>query len=515
MHNLYEAFEKAAGRYSDQTAVVFGQHSIPFRDLKESADRLASGLLKLHLQRGNRVAVMLPNVPHFPITYYALVKLGIQVVPLSIFEKSEEIRHQLEDAEVKGIIFWEGFRSVVQRAAYRLECCRQFVVLGEHAVAGEHRLTDLIEGNPPLSETSDVSGDDTALIVYTSGTTGSPKGAELTHANVLADLEAVAEVLKLSHSDSVVGVIPLYLPLGLNIVMQAFLAHGCRLILVSKFQTGSLFPLIRSQKPTYFIGSPSMYRELLKQADADPSDLASLKACVSFGDAVKEEIMETFENRFHVPILESYGLTEASPLVSINSPNRDRRPGSIGLPLKGIELKIINDSGHEVRPGQVGEIVVQGPTVMKGYLNRPEATKEAVRNGWLHTGDMARLDESGYGFIVVRKKNIIVKSGFSIYPKEVEKFISAHPAVQDAVVVGLPDPIMGEEIYACIVLKEGMSATQEEIIAYTKERMAAYKCPKSVFFAASLPKGPTGKLLRGDVRKMTADFMKIPLSNGI
>jgi len=515
VHNLYEAFEKAAGRFPAQTALVFGRHSIPFKDLKESADRLAAGFQKLRLQKGQRVAVMLPNVPHFPITYYALIKLGIQVIPLSIFEKSEEIRHQLEDAEVKGVIFWEGFRSVVHRAAYRLECCQQFIVLGENAGTGEYRLTDLIEGNPPLSESEAVSGDDTALIIYTSGTTGSPKGAELTHSNILSNMDAVAEALKLSPSDSVVAVIPLYLPLGLNVVMQAFLASGCRLILVSKFQTESLFPLIQSEKPTFIIGSPSMYREMLKQENADPSELSSLKACVSFGDAIKEETMEAFESRFHVPILEAYGLTEASPLVSMNSPSRERKPGSIGLPLKGIDIKIVNDSGHEVRPGQVGEILVQGPNVMKGYLNRPEATKEAIRDGWLHTGDMARLDESGYGFIVVRKKNIIVKSGFSIYPKEVEKFISAHPAVQDAVVVGLPDPFMGEEIYACIVLKEGMSATQDEIIAYTKERMAAYKCPKSVMFTASFPKGPTGKLLRGDARKIMADFMKIPLSTGI
>jgi long-chain acyl-CoA synthetase len=515
VHNLYEAFEKAAHRFPDQAAILFGAHSISFRELKESADRLAAGLQKLQLQKGNRVAVMLPNVPHFPITFYALMKLGVQVIPLSIFEKSEEIRHQLEDAEVKGVIFWEGFRSVVHRAAHRLECCQQYIVLGGNVGTGEHRLTDLIEGNPPLPEAVPVSGDDTALIIYTSGTTGSPKGAELTHANVLSNMDAFAEALNLSPSDGVVGVIPLYLPLGLNIVMQAFLSQGCRLILVSKFQTESLFPLVRSEKPAYFIGSPSMYREMLKQEDADPSDLSSLKACVSFGDAIKEETMEAFEQRFHVPMLEAYGLTEASPMVSMNSPSRERRPGSIGLPLKGIDLKIVNDSGHEVRPGHVGEIVVQGPNVMKGYLNRPEATKEALRDGWLHTGDMARLDDSGYGFIVVRKKNIIVKSGFSIYPKEVEKFISAHPAVQDAVVVGLPDPFMGEDIYACIVLKEGMSASQDEIIAYAKERMAAYKCPKSVMFAASLPKGPTGKLLRGDVRKMMADFMKIQLPTGI
>jgi long-chain acyl-CoA synthetase len=212
--------------------------------------------------------------------------------------------------------------------------------------------------------------------------------------------------------------------------------------------------------------------------------------------------MEMFEAKYKVPVLEGYGLTEASPMVSFNSPTRERKAGSIGLPLPGVDLKIVDDNGREVRPGQVGEVIVQGPNVMKGYLNRPEATREVLRDGWLHTGDLAMLDESGFGFIVVRKKNVIVKSGFSVYPVEVETYLQAHPKIREAVVVGLPDPVQGEEIHACAVVKPGETAEEAEIIDYVRERIALYKCPKSVVFVESLPKGPTGRVLRDRVKAM-------------
>jgi long-chain acyl-CoA synthetase len=228
---------------------------------------------------------------------------------------------------------------------------------------------------------------------------------------------------------------------------------------------------------------------------------------LSTGDGLKQEVMDAFESRYKIPILEGYGLTEASPMASFNSPARERRAGSIGLPLPGVDMKIVDESGREVRPGQVGEIIVQGPNVMKGYLNRPEATREALKDGWLRTGDLALLDESGFGFIVSRNKNVIVKSGFSVYPVEVEKIILAHPKIQEAVVVGLPDPVQGEEIHACAVFREGEQAGEAEIIDYVRERIAMYKCPRTIHFCASLPKGPTGRVLRDKVRQLLTDKM--------
>jgi len=501
VNNLYQVLENTASNYPDNVALIFREHRIVYRDVKEATDRLAMGLKSLGLGPGDRIAIMLPNLPHFPMSIFALLKIGVTIVPVSIFFKAEEIHHQLEDSEVKGIIFWEGFRSIVLEAVQGLERCEKLIVLGEKSDPGEIRLTYLMETKNPIEETTEVDLDDTAFIVYTAGMTGRPRGAELTHNNILSNIQACAEFLKFNVDDGVVGVLSLYHPIGLTLVMGSFFYVGARVLLVPKFDAEAILKLIEAEKPTFFIGVPSMYREFLKVEDGESVDISSLKFCLSSGDALKSETMEEFESKFNVHILEGYGLTEASPLVSFNSPVRERKAGSIGLPLPRIELKIIDETGSEVKPGNVGEIIVQGSNVMKGYLNRPEATKEALKDGWLYTGDLAKLHDNGFASIVDRKKDVIVKSGFNVYPREVEKFLVGHPKIREAVVVGLPDPIQGEEIHASIVLKDGEESTQEEIIEYVKERMATYKCPSVVHFVSTLPKGPTGRVLRGKIRQ--------------
>ena len=499
VNNIYYILENAAKRFPNQVAITYQDHRISFHDLKEATDRLANGLKSLGLESGDRIALMLPNIPHFVMSYFALLKIGVSVVPVSIFFKSEEIHHQLEDSEVKGIIFWEGFRSSVVEAVHDLDTCENLIVLGEKAAPEEIRLAFLIETKEPLEETLSVDMDETALIGYTAGISGRPKGAELTHGNILSNINTCSEFLKLGSEDSVIAVVPLYHPIGLILTMGAFFSVGGRVVLIPKFNTEIVLRAIETDKSTYFVGVPSMYQDFLKVED-NSVDISSLKFCLSSGDGLKEETMEAFESKFKVPILEGYGLTEAT-MVSFNSPSRERKAGSIGLPLPGVEMKIISESGSEVRTGQVGEIIVQGPNVMKGYLNRPEATKEVLRNGWLYTGDLAHLHENGYGFIVGRRKDVIVKSGFSVYPREVERFLFGYPKIKEAVVVGLPDSRQGEEIHACIVLKDGEEATQEEIIEYIKERIAAYKCPRIIHFSSDLPRGPTGRVMRNKVRQ--------------
>lgn len=501
MNNLYQILENAATKYGENVALVFGENRITYEDVKEAADRLAKGLKGLGLGAGDRMALMLPNVPHFPMSYFALLKIGVTIVPVSILYKAEEVHHQFADSEVKGIIFWEGFRSCIKEAVQGLEKCETLIVLGEKAEPGEVRLTYLMERNDPLEETVEVEPEDTALVVYTAGATGSLRGAEITHRNVLSNIDACCEFLNLGSEDGVVGVLPLYHLLGQTLVMGSFLRVGARVLLMPRFDAGDVLKTIEAEKPTYFVGVPSMYSEILKVEDGEKYDVGSLKFCLSSGDGMKQETMETFEAKFNVPILEGYGLTEASPMVSFNSPSRERKAGSIGLPLPGVEMKIVDEVDSEVKPGQVGEIVVQGPNVMKGYLNRPEETREVLKEGWLRTGDLALLHEDGFASVVVRKKNVIVKSGFNVYPREVEKFLCGHPKIEEAVVVGVPDPVQGEEIHACIVLKEGEEAAQEEIVEYSKERMAAYKCPKVVHFFSSLPKGPTGRVMRNKVKE--------------
>jgi len=501
VNNLYQVLGNAFEKHPEQTALVFGARQISFKDLKMAADRLAGGLQNKGFQKGDRVALMLPNVPHFSICYFALLKLGAVIVPISIFYKAEEIHHQLEDSEVKGIIYWEGFRQPVRQAVHDLEGCEHLIVLGDKVEAGEVRLNYLMETHEPLEEVVEVESDTTALVIYTAGTPGRTRGAELTHVNILSNIQACVNFLSISSDDGVVGVLPLYHMLGQTVVMNCFLSAGARIVLVPKFDAKNILEIIAKEKPTYFVGVPSMYREILKLEDVE-EDTSSLKFCLSSGDALRQETMEAFEERFKVPILEGYGLTEASPMISFNNTTHERKAGSIGLPLPGVDMRIVDESDAEIRSGQIGEIVVQGPNIMKGYLNRPEATKEAIRDGWFRTGDFARLNDSGFGFIVVRKKNVIVKSGFNVYPREVEKFLHGHPKVKEAVVVGVPDNIKGEEIHASIILKESEQATPEEIIEYIKERMAAYKCPKFIHFVDSFPIGPTGRVMRDKVKGM-------------
>jgi len=501
VNNLYKVLEDAAVNYPENVALSFINNLISYKEVKEATDRLASGLKNLGLEQGDRVALMLPNVPQFLMSYFALLKIGAVIVPISIYYKAEEIRHQLEDSEAKGLIFWKDFRHSVRQAIQGLERCETLIVLGEKAESGEVRLPYLMEINEPLEETVEIESDSTAVIVYAAGATGCPMGAELTHQNILFSIDAVYKFLKLSSEDKVIGVLPLYHPLGQTLVAGPFFKAGARAALVPKFNAEKILKTIETERSTYFVGLPSMIREILEVKDGEKFDLNSLKFCLSTGDALRKETMEAFEAKFKIPILEGYGLTEASGMVSFNNPVQEREAGSIGLPLPGIEMKIVDETDTEVKPGQVGEIIVKGPNVMKGYLNRPEATKEVLKDGWLRTGDLALLHDNGFGFIMVRKKNVIVKSGFNIYPREVERFLCGHPKVKEAVVVGIPDPVLGEEIHASIVLKEGESATQEEIIEYSKERMAAYKCPKVVHFVSSLPKGPMGRILRDKVKE--------------
>lgn len=506
MSNLYSILEKNQKTHSDKTAVIYKNHVITYAQLKDAADRLAAGLKSLDLSPGDRMALMLSNNPHFLISYFALLKIGVILVPLSTYETPNEIHHHLEDCEAKGIIFSDKARPVVQTACQGLDHCSNLVVLGPEARHGETRLTYLMEISEPLADKTKTSLDDTALIVYTAGVTGKPKGAELTHRNMMAAIESCSTFFQLKSDDSVASTVPFFLTLGQTLAFGSFLFSGASVVLIPHFDAGSVLKIIQDHHPAYFVSLLSTVQEILAQAGVP--DLSSVRCWLTSGDAMKPEIMEAFESRFHTKIVEGYGLTEASSVVSFNNPAGERKPGSIGSPLHGMDIRIVNSQNFDTMPGEVGEIIVQGPNVMKGYLNRPEATKEVIRNGWLYTGDLAALDESGTVSIVARKKNVIMKSGFSVYPSEIEKCMMGHPKIREAVVVGLPDSMTGEEIHACVILKEGETAAPAEIIDYCRERLAAYKCPKTVYFVFSLPKGPAGRVLRDQVKTMMKDKIK-------
>ncbi len=509
--NLYTILENSAQQYKEHPAVIFKEYTISYGALKEAVDRLANGLKKIHLDKGDRIAVMLPNIPHFPIAYYAILKIGAEVVLFSTTSQPDEIGQKLKETEAKAIVYLEAFREKVREAVQGVASCKNLLVLSPNPQTGEIRLPYLIETCDPLLETYIPESDETAVILYTNGDRDSFKGVELTHDNIWANVKSCSEFFRLTVSDGVVGIIPLFHPFGQSLVMNTFLYAGASLVLHTKFSPEEIVKSIQAHKLTYFVGFPFMYEALVKYLESQSITLPSLHYCLSCGDALRQEVMETFEARFWIPILEGYGLAEGG-VVSFNSAQQERRAGSIGLPLPGIEMKIVDEEDREVRSGQVGEIIVQGPNVMKGYFNRAEATKEALRGGWLHTGDLALLDETGFGFIVAQKKNVIVKSGFHIYPMEVENYLMTHPKIAEAVVVGLPDPIQGEEIHACVVLKPGENAEEREIIDYLKECIPLYKCPKTVVFMGSLPKGVTGKVERDQVKKMCIEKSSVRIS---
>ena len=501
MYNLYKLLEDAAEQHPDNSAIIFLDKRITYQKVKDNADRLAAGFLSLGFQRGDGVGVMLPNGPHFVFVYFAFLKIGVTIIPISIHYKAEEIHHRIEDSESKGIVYWQGYRHRVHEGVEGLEQCSKFIVLGEQVESGEIELTYLTEKNKPIEETVDVDPDENALIVYTAGTTGRPKGACLTHKNILSNINAVHQAVPVSSNDTGICVLPLSHPLGHSFIMGSFFKAGASLVLMTSFDAHSVISTILREKATYFFGVPFMFREMADLPVEAGEDISSLKYCISSGDSLSREVIDKFEGRFNTIILKAYGLTEASPIVSINDPRGELNAGSVGLPLPGVEMRIVDEDDQEVFPGEVGEIIVRGPNVMKGYLNKPKATEEVLRDGWLRTGDFAKLDENGYGFIVVRKKSVIVKSGFNVYPREVEKFLQGHSKIKEIVIIGLPDPKHGEDIHACIVLQDGKTADEKEIINYSLERMAAYKCPRSVHFFSSLPKGPTGRILRDQVKK--------------
>jgi len=503
--SLYDLLDNAASKHAERIALGFKDQLLSYGVLKDAVDRLASGLKELGFQPGDRIAVMLPNSPHFPIVYFAILRIGCVVIPVTVHCTPEDIRHQLEEAEIKGIVYWEGNRNDVLRWISGLEQRQKRIVLGGKAMADETRLNYLMEIHPPLQEKVDVSPDDTAVVAYTDRMKGRSKGVELTHRNLLANIDACVEFLKLTPEDGTVCAIPLYHMLGQTLAMNLFLSVGGRVDLIPAFQPDAVCRVMREWKLTHFIGVPAMYKAILETPEIEADDFATVKLCLSSGGAMEQEILDAFETKFKVMILEGYSLTEASPMVTFHVPKGERKAGFIGPPLPGIDIRIVDDDGSEILPGKIGEIVVQGPNVMKGYLNRPEATKESLRGGWLHTGDLATLQENGQMTVVSRRRDLIIKSGFTIYPNELESVLQSHPKVTESVVVGMPDPVQGQEIHACVSLKADETATPDEIIAFTKEKLPLYKCPKSVMVVQALPKGPTGRVIRDQIKQMLSD----------
>ncbi len=490
--NLASIVTTGAERAPDGAAIRLGETELSYGLLDERSGQLASLLTDRGLESGDRVGVMLPNVPEFPVAYYGVLRAGGIVVPMNVLLKRREIAYYLEDSGAKLLLAWQGFCAEAGDGA--ADAGADLIEVEPAAFAAT------LEALSPTEGLAEVADDDTAVILYTSGTTGSPKGAELTHHNLARNADVSSRTTcEIDSGNVVLGSLPLFHSFGQTVAMNASLQVGACLTLVPKFEPALALETMQRDRVTHFYGVPTMYGALLHHPERESYDTSALCTCITGGASMPVEVLRGFEEAFGAIILEGYGLSETSPVSSSNHPGRERKPGSIGEPIEGVEMRVVDEDDNPVEQGEVGEIVIRGHNIMKGYWQKPEATAEAMRGGWFHSGDMARTDEDGYFYIVDRKKDLIIRGGYNVYPREVEEVLYEHPKIREAAVVGIPHDEWGEEIGAVVVLHEGEEMTAEEVSAHVKEQIAAYKYPRVVWFIDELPKGPTGKILKREI----------------
>ncbi len=522
--NLSLVIEQHARLTPDKEAVLFADTSMTYGELNGLANKVANGLRSMGLEPGDKVALSCPNLPYFPIVYYGILKAGCVVVPLNVLFKPREIEYHLSDSDAKAVFVFEGTEELpmgnfVSEAFERVDACGEMIVMTSDQMApspieGCRTLTQLISQESGQFETHPTSPDDTALILYTSGTTGTPKGAELSHMNVFLN-SLVAFNLHVPGLDYTDGVqktclitLPLFHTTGQTAQMNAQMFAGHRIVLQPRFDPVLALEAFRQHHVNFWTGVPTMYWAILKHVDDNDIDVEpyaeSMEILSSGGAPMPVEVMKGFEKKFKCRILEGYGLTETSPISNFNHAQVESVPGTVGHAVFGVDVRCFDDDDNEVPRGERGEVVMRGHNIMKGYYKNPEATAEACRNGWFHSGDIGIMDESGILQIVDRKKELILRGGYNIYPRELEEVIMTHEAVSLVAIIGVPDERLGEEVKAFIVLKNGFELTEEECISWCKERFAMNKYPRYVEFRESLPVGGTGKIQKRALKEEIA-----------
>jgi long-chain acyl-CoA synthetase len=491
MANTADLLTRAAAEGADRPAVKLDDTVLSYGVLDQAAARAAGILRGLGVGVGDRVGLMLPNVPFFPMVYYGALRLGAVVVPMNPLLKDREVAFQLEDSGAKALLAWHGFAEAAEGGARGAgaEC----LLVEPQDFLGRLGSAD------PVEDVAERADDDLAVIIYTSGTTGTPKGAALTHHNLLDAAQVGVDLVDFRPESVTLAVLPLFHVFGMNSAMNASFLAGACLTLQPRFDPEQTLEIVQRDQVTNFLGVPTMYAALLHHPEREKYGVSSLELCVSGGAPMPVEILRGFEEAFGCKVLEGYGLSETTGMASFNRPDRERKAGSIGLPVDGAEMRVVDEDGKELPQGEVGEIVIRSPHVMRGYWNRDDATAEVMRDGWFHTGDMGRLDEEGYFYIVDRKKDLIIRGGYNVYPREIEEVVYEHPAVREAAVVGVPHESLGEEVGAAVALKQGAELTADELRDWVKQRVAAYKYPRVIWFVDELPKGPTGKILKREV----------------
>lgn len=513
--SLVTHVQQRALQNPDKIAYHFMGKNTTYAEFDQSVERFATALHSLGIVKGDHVGFLLGNSPHFLISLYATMRIGATAVPINPIYTPEEISYIIKNSDAKAIIALDAFLPLVEKAAGVFSSVENYVICETDEATAEKlaalpnalkakvkSFTLLISTTEPNTSPVEVSPDDNAVILYTSGTTGHPKGAMLTFNNIYSNARDVAEYLTISTDDRVIATLPVFHVFALTVVVNAPLLMGATILLVPRFSPQDVFKIAKEHKATIFAGVPTMYNFLYQFPEGNVEDFSTIRLAISGGSSLPVALLHNFEDKFHVRISEGYGLSEASPVTCFNPIDRDRKPGSIGTNIVNVENKVVNELGEEVPVGEVGELIVRGPNVMKGYYKMPEETENAIRDGWLYTGDLARQDEEGYFFIVDRKKDTIIVGGYNVYPREVEEVLFGHPGVIEAAVIGVPDPNFGEEVLAFVVKKDA-SLTEEQIQSFCSEKLAKFKIPKRIEFLEELPKNTTGKILRRSLKAQT------------
>ena len=517
--NLASLLDSSAREYADRTAVVLGGTRLSYAQVNGAANQVANMLVSRGIGPGDKVALSCPNLPYFPIVYYGILKVGASVVPLNVLLKGREVAYHLSDCDAKAYFCFEGTPDLpIGAEGYagfeQTDSCEHFFMITADpaagaAIEGVETLGQAMSGQSPVFASAAVADDETAVILYTSGTTGQPKGAELMHRNMLSNALAGTSLFgaDADNPDTYLCVLPLFHSFGQTVIMNSGFAFGGTVVMLPRFEAEQALKLMDAENVTFFAGVPTMYWALLGALDDSGVDVnkvaATLRVAAAGGSALPVEVHKEFERRFGVVILEGYGLSETSPVASFSPRGQAVRVGSIGTPIQGVEMKLISPEPGVRRDvtgeGEIGEIAIKGPNIMKGYYGRPDATAEAVVDGWFRSGDLARKDADGWYYIVDRSKDLIIRGGFNVYPREIEAVLITHPEVSLAAVIGVPHESHGEEVKAVVIRTPGSTLSEDDLIAWGKEQMAAYKYPRIVEFRDALPMTATGKILKREL----------------
>lgn len=516
-------------KYPDKTAIKCGEAQLTYSQFSESVERLAAGLARHGLRSGDRVAIMMPNLPEFPIAYYALLRLGIAVVPVNLMFQESQLQYLLRDAQVKGVIAWEGFAPQLLAATKELSDCRFFALLGLPSLDPQAaslktivELTQLIAESQPHLQARQCDGNEIALILYTSGTTREARGAMITHASLAASAISCWQAFVVDSDHRFAAALPLFHGLGQMLTMCMPLSAGATTVLISRFDPVEVLSTIASEAITHLVVVPQMLQLILdglltsengseeSSAAQLPLRLETLRTIIVGGGFVTDQLRAAIAGHLGKEIYGGYSLAECISLAACNRPGIANKPGAVGRQLPGMEITIFDDQGLELPPGEIGEVVIRGAGLLKEYFNRPEESRKALQDGWFHTGDYGKVDESGHLYLKGRRDDVFIKGGFEIYAHEIEMCLRTHPLVKECAVIGAKDRIYGQEVKALVILKEASTITKQELLEHCGAHLKAYLRPRHIEFCSELPYGPTGKVLKKVLREQEFERTRQP-----